>query len=68
MSLRFGTNHGCMTLITLSVWQSSGTSILSAQLHATIPNLNKNLSSDTGPAEVQQIFSSLFCHYKPFLI
>ncbi len=26
----YGSDRGCMTLITLSVWQSSGTSILSA--------------------------------------
>lgn len=64
MSLGYGANHGCMTLITLSVWQSSGTSILSAQLHAIIPNLNKTLSADTWPTEIQQILCSLFCHYK----
>lgn len=28
--LSYGTDHGCMTLITLSVWRSCGTSILSA--------------------------------------
>lgn len=54
MCFSSGTNHGCMTLITLPVWQSCGTSILSAQLQATIPDLNKNLSADTGPEEVQQ--------------
>lgn len=52
MHLSYGTDHGCMTLITLSVWQNSGTSILSAQLHATIPNFNKNLSDDSGPTDI----------------
>lgn len=45
MCLSYGADRGCMTLITLSVWQSSGTSILSAQLHAaTLKPQQKPLS------------------------